>query len=31
MVDERVPVAELEALTHIYETFIANWFADAAT
>jgi succinyl-diaminopimelate desuccinylase len=30
MVDERVPVAELEALTGIYETFIANWFADAA-
>jgi succinyl-diaminopimelate desuccinylase len=30
MVDERVAVADLEALTGIYETFIANWFADAA-
>jgi succinyl-diaminopimelate desuccinylase len=30
MVDERVPVADLEALTRIYETFILNWFADAA-
>jgi succinyl-diaminopimelate desuccinylase len=30
MVDERVPVADLEALTRIYETFIARWFADAA-
>jgi succinyl-diaminopimelate desuccinylase len=29
MVDERVPVADLEALTRIYETFIARWFADA--
>ncbi|MGV3550493.1 succinyl-diaminopimelate desuccinylase [Rhizobium sp.] len=30
MVDENVPVADLEALTGIYETFIARWFADAA-
>jgi succinyl-diaminopimelate desuccinylase len=30
MVDECVPVADLEALTGIYETFIFNWFADAA-
>jgi succinyl-diaminopimelate desuccinylase len=29
MVDENVPVADLEALTRIYETFIARWFADA--
>ncbi|MDB5522579.1 MAG: dapE [Rhizobium sp.] len=29
MVDERVPVADLEALTQIYEVFIARWFADA--
>ncbi|MCB1446140.1 MAG: succinyl-diaminopimelate desuccinylase, partial [Rhizobiaceae bacterium] len=30
MVDENVPVADLEALTGIYETFIARWFADAS-
>jgi succinyl-diaminopimelate desuccinylase len=30
MVDENVPIADLEALTGIYETFIARWFADAA-
>ena len=30
MVDENVPVADLEALTGIYETFIERWFADAA-
>jgi succinyl-diaminopimelate desuccinylase len=30
MVDECVPVADLEVLTGIYETFIFNWFADAA-
>ena len=30
MVDENVAVADLEALTAIYETFIARWFADAA-
>jgi succinyl-diaminopimelate desuccinylase len=30
MVDENVPVADLEVLTGIYETFIARWFADAA-
>lgn len=30
MVDENVPVADLEALTGIYETFIARWFSDAA-
>ena len=30
MVDERVPVADLEALTRIYEAFIARWFEDAA-
>ncbi|MBX9455435.1 MAG: succinyl-diaminopimelate desuccinylase [Rhizobium sp.] len=30
MVDENVPVADLEALTGIYETFIGRWFADAA-
>jgi len=30
MVDERVPVADLEALTQIYETFLIRWFADAA-
>jgi succinyl-diaminopimelate desuccinylase len=29
MVDENVPIADLEALTAIYETFIARWFADA--
>lgn len=29
MVDERVSVSELEALTRIYETFIADWFRDA--
>ena len=29
MVDECVAVADLEALTGIYETFIARWFADA--
>ena len=29
MVDENVPVADLEALTAIYGTFIARWFADA--
>lgn len=29
MVDECVPVADLEALTRIYETFIARWFDDA--
>jgi succinyl-diaminopimelate desuccinylase len=27
MVDERVPLAELEALTHIYERFLEAWFA----
>jgi len=30
MVDENVAVADLEALTGIYETFIQRWFADAA-
>jgi succinyl-diaminopimelate desuccinylase len=30
MVDECVPVADLEALTQIYETFIKCWFDDAA-
>jgi succinyl-diaminopimelate desuccinylase len=30
MVDENVAVADLEALTGIYETFIERWFADAA-
>jgi succinyl-diaminopimelate desuccinylase len=30
MVDERVPLADLEALTNIYEVFIARWFADAS-
>lgn len=30
MVDENVPVADLEVLTGIYQTFIARWFADAA-
>jgi succinyl-diaminopimelate desuccinylase len=30
MVDENVAVADLEALTRIYETFIERWFADAA-
>jgi succinyl-diaminopimelate desuccinylase len=30
MVDENVPIADLEALTGIYETFIDRWFADAA-
>jgi succinyl-diaminopimelate desuccinylase len=30
MVDERVPVSDLEKLTAIYETFIARWFDDAA-
>ena len=30
MVDERVPIADLEALTRIYETFLIRWFADAA-
>jgi succinyl-diaminopimelate desuccinylase len=29
MVDERVSISELEALTRIYETFIADWFRDA--
>ncbi|WP_377291241.1 succinyl-diaminopimelate desuccinylase [Rhizobium sp. SG2393] len=29
MVDERVPVADLETLTRIYEAFIERWFADA--
>jgi succinyl-diaminopimelate desuccinylase len=29
MVDENVPVADLEALTRIYQAFIARWFADA--
>jgi succinyl-diaminopimelate desuccinylase len=29
MVDERVRVSELEVLTRIYETFIADWFRDA--
>jgi len=29
MVDERVAVADLEALTRIYETFIERWFAHA--
>lgn len=29
MVDENVPLADLEALTRIYEGFIARWFADA--
>jgi len=29
MVDERVAVADLEALTQIYETFIQRWFDDA--
>ena len=27
MVDERVPLADLETLTRIYERFIADWFA----
>ena len=27
MVDERVPLAELETLTHIYERFLEAWFA----
>ena len=30
MVNENVHVADLEALTGIYETFIARWFDDAA-
>ena len=30
MVDERVAVADLEALTEIYLLFIERWFADAA-
>ena len=30
MVDENVAVADLEALTGIYETFVQRWFADAA-
>jgi succinyl-diaminopimelate desuccinylase len=30
MVDERVPIADLEALTRIYLAFIERWFADAA-
>jgi succinyl-diaminopimelate desuccinylase len=30
MVNENVAVADLEALTRIYETFIQRWFADAA-
>jgi succinyl-diaminopimelate desuccinylase len=30
MVDECVALADLEALTRIYEIFIARWFADAA-
>ncbi|HEX2148285.1 MAG TPA: M20/M25/M40 family metallo-hydrolase, partial [Pseudorhizobium sp.] len=29
MVDERVAVADLETLTDIYGSFIANWFAHA--
>ena len=29
MVDERVPVSELELLTQIYEVFIEQWFANA--
>jgi succinyl-diaminopimelate desuccinylase len=28
-VDERVPVADLETLTRIYERFIARYFAQA--
>jgi succinyl-diaminopimelate desuccinylase len=31
MVDERVPLEELEQLTQIYEAFIARWFARAGT
>jgi succinyl-diaminopimelate desuccinylase len=31
MVDERVPVDELEKLTQIYEAFIDRWFAKAGT
>lgn len=30
MVDERVPVADLETLTDIYQRFIADWFGQAA-
>jgi succinyl-diaminopimelate desuccinylase len=30
MVDESVPLAELETLTQVYETFITRWFADAS-
>ena len=30
MVDERVPVADLESLTQIYERFLEDWFRDAA-
>ena len=29
MVDERVPVAELEELTRIYLAFVEQWFAHA--
>ena len=29
MVDERVALEELEALTSIYETFVSGWFAEA--
>ncbi len=28
MVDERVPVADLEALTQIYQRFLADWFSS---
>ena len=27
MVDERVPLSDLETLTRIYQRFIADWFA----
>lgn len=30
MVDERVPLSDLETLTQIYEAFITRWFANAA-
>jgi succinyl-diaminopimelate desuccinylase len=30
MVDERVAIADLDALTEIYEAFLHSWFADAA-
>jgi succinyl-diaminopimelate desuccinylase len=29
MVDERVALADLEALTRIYERFLSDWFAKA--